>query len=448
MATVVFFSESFPLYRQVEFFGDVVSALKERAHQAFSVITDPRTKMDARGRGVAHDYLDLDRMKKAPERQITTEAVKKAFEYSSAMRRRYEEGATDARAQDIAFTVRNYLTDRAADVIVFWNMKTPLQKIARAVADTLGVKTLMLENGAEPGTVQVGAGGVNYENAWLTELTESEFWDQAAEEMRGPKQDMFTDERREPRGASRWAPRVYYGLMTKSRRFAARHPEAYLENTLWQAVRHHSLRSGPVRAIRAMRERAVPLPKDYFFVPFQVHDDSNVVLHSPNIRGMEEFLSIVHRAVRRSAGPAPIVVKEHPEDCGRVDYTRLKRDYPDVIFFSQRPAGELIAGARAVITINSTVGYEALQSFKPVITIGEAFYDMPGVTFHVDSSAELNALLLSGALCVNRSWVTKYIHEIGKRLILCDAALRDDRGVRNLVKYFEIYVQRNIRARP
>lgn len=45
------------------------------------------------------------------------------------------------------------------------------------------------------------------------------------------------------------------------------------------------------------------------------------------------------------------------------------------------PMPELLTHARAVVTINSTAGLSALIHNKPLIVMGNALYDMKGLTF-------------------------------------------------------------------
>ena len=52
---------------------------------------------------------------------------------------------------------------------------------------------------------------------------------------------------------------------------------------------------------------------------------------------------------------------------------------------------ELIDGAEAVITVNSTVGLEALTLDRKVITLGEAHYNIDGLVLHADDRASLHA---------------------------------------------------------
>jgi capsular polysaccharide export protein len=133
----------------------------------------------------------------------------------------------------------------------------------------------------------------------------------------------------------------------------------------------------------------IDLPKDYIFVPFQVHDDSQVILNSPHINHMGQLVDQVYQATRNSN--TAIIFKEHPADEGRVDYTDLYNKYSSekMIFLRDGDTSELITNSKLVITINSTVGIEALERGKPVITLGNAYYNIEGIVSNVKNIAEL-----------------------------------------------------------
>ena len=46
-----------------------------------------------------------------------------------------------------------------------------------------------------------------------------------------------------------------------------------------------------------------------------------------------------------------------------------------------------------MITINSTVGIESLLYYKPVITLGNAFYNIDGIVYHADNFENLDILI-------------------------------------------------------
>jgi len=64
-----------------------------------------------------------------------------------------------------------------------------------------------------------------------------------------------------------------------------------------------------------------------------------------------------------------------------------------VIFANGHVTSELIGGAEAVVTLNSTVGIEALLLDRPVIVLGRACYDVAGLVLRAGDAAGLDAAL-------------------------------------------------------
>ncbi|QKK01656.1 MAG: capsular biosynthesis protein [Pseudomonadota bacterium] len=141
-------------------------------------------------------------------------------------------------------------------------------------------------------------------------------------------------------------------------------PQTLLQRPSWQA-----------------REAVSELPERYLFVPFQMRLDSQVLLYSPWVRDMRHLFEIIAEAAREAVGDAvALVFKRHPS-C-RAPYRELRRAadaLPNVMFADGNRAQELIDGSEGVITINSTVGIEALLRRRPVLTLGRACYAVSGV---------------------------------------------------------------------
>ncbi|MBU8909558.1 capsular polysaccharide export protein, LipB/KpsS family, partial [Desertibacillus haloalkaliphilus] len=64
-----------------------------------------------------------------------------------------------------------------------------------------------------------------------------------------------------------------------------------------------------------------------------------------------------------------------------------------VIFVKKYNIHQLIEKALAVVTINSTVGIEALAHHKRVITLGQALYNIEGIASTCESLDELDTIL-------------------------------------------------------
>ena len=125
----------------------------------------------------------------------------------------------------------------------------------------------------------------------------------------------------------------------------------------------------------------------YFLAVLQVATDAQVAVHSP-YGSIEEFIV---DTVRSFALHAPqdtvLVVKHHPMDRGYADYTKVI----EVLAAKHQLGGRLryihdqhlpllLSFSEGVVTINSTVGLQALFHGTPVITLGDAVYDMDGLT--------------------------------------------------------------------
>ncbi|MFO6419936.1 hypothetical protein ACLBKS_07015 [Hylemonella sp. W303a] len=134
------------------------------------------------------------------------------------------------------------------------------------------------------------------------------------------------------------------------------------------------------------------LPKRYIFIPFQIDTDSKIILFSPWIQNMRHLFDEL-RAVSDKFPQYQFVFKEHPSS--HKTYGDLHSLLPaDRGFFANEYSTQtLIENAEAVITISSTVGIEAMLYSKKVIVIGQAFYDLPGLTLSARSGPQLEKAL-------------------------------------------------------
>jgi len=104
---------------------------------------------------------------------------------------------------------------------------------------------------------------------------------------------------------------------------------------------------------------------------------------------MTEALEYVIRSfASHASGTARLVVKAHPLDNGWTNFRRRTREIADRCGVSGRvdyiDGGDLqmlVRGARGVVTLNSTVGLIALDLGRPLICLGKAIFDRPGLTF-------------------------------------------------------------------
>lgn len=133
------------------------------------------------------------------------------------------------------------------------------------------------------------------------------------------------------------------------------------------------------------------LEEDFVFYPLQFHRESRVTVRAPefyNQSWLVEYLS------RKLPPGHDLFTKDHPQQLGAQPLSVIDT----IIRHSEALAPELnahdvIEASSAVVTLNNTVGYEAILHGKPVVVLGDAFYSNLGYTYDVTEISELDATL-------------------------------------------------------
>lgn len=208
--------------------------------------------------------------------------------------------------------------------LVVWNGMGVGRASAIFLARLHKIRVVYLENGCMPNTVAVDAQGINFHNSV-------------------------------PRNAD------FYRMVP---------PDHSISRTLVpRAARTPKEASGAANR---------PLPKRFVFVPFQVYTDTQIVMFSPLLRSMHDLYALLERSVGLLADEELcFVVKEHPS-CGQT-YGELHERNPRIVFANDETTENLIRQAECVMTVNSSVGVEAILHHQRVVTLGQAFYNIPGI---------------------------------------------------------------------
>lgn len=153
-------------------------------------------------------------------------------------------------------------------------------------------------------------------------------------------------------------------------------------------------------AVRALRDRqfarhAEQVTRDllqarrmYYLFPLQVNSDAQIIVHSP----FDGVRASIDKVMRSFASHAPsdswLIIKNHPLDTGLIRHEGHVRQLASELGVRDRvqfiDAGHLptlLEHARGVVVVNSTVGLSALHHARPLIALGTAIYDMPGLTW-------------------------------------------------------------------
>ncbi|GLQ05778.1 hypothetical protein GCM10007924_09990 [Sneathiella chinensis] len=141
------------------------------------------------------------------------------------------------------------------------------------------------------------------------------------------------------------------------------------------------------RAEKAVREIADMAAPCYLF-PLQLDSDSQVRVHSPYGTMPDAIRTVLKTFASEAPKDAVLIIKNHPLDNGMINYGKLIRAFAAeqaikdrVRFIDGGDLNALLAHCRGVITINSTVGMTALDKKVPVLLLGDAIYNIPGLVY-------------------------------------------------------------------
>jgi capsular polysaccharide export protein len=135
-----------------------------------------------------------------------------------------------------------------------------------------------------------------------------------------------------------------------------------------------------------LQARLRTAPGSYFVFPLQLPTDFQIRAHSP-FADAREALHEVIASFARSDSKRSLVIVVHPLDNGLIDWCGLVRGLArrfgtgDRVFaFAGGVPGEILCHAAGIVTVNSTIGTTALGSGLPVKVLGNAVFDVPGLT--------------------------------------------------------------------
>lgn len=231
----------------------------------------------------------------------------------------------------MALRIQALLDREQPDAVVTWNGSARHCQLLLALLAP-GCKTFFFENGLLPNTTTLDTRGVNYNNSM-------------------------------PRDAA------FY------RAYAAQRQVDPLESATLVP-----------RKPRVAGLEPITLPERFVFIPFQDDRDTQVRLFSPWVGNMPALFAL-GECLAAELG-LTVVFKEHPSS--RESYPELhRRCHEHLLFANGNSTQELIERSLFVVTLNSTVGLESLLLGKPVLTLGNAFFNIEGLVMHADSSEEL-----------------------------------------------------------
>lgn len=236
---------------------------------------------------------------------------------------------------------RNYFEDNPSVVAVVWNGLNGTRRVFADAAKDAGNLTLFFELSPFKGRITIDPKGVNYANS-LPRLSRS-FID-----WRASKKDEIPS----------WHE---------------------LRDTITQRKPSHN-----------SPDIAPPVMKDpYIFVPLQVPGDSQLRIFGGNFKTVERFVSAILEAAKHCPEGWQVRVKEHPSAKPFVQDAIEAAGVDNVVLDNVTDTFEQVKNARLVVTVNSSVGLEAMCFDKPVVACGDCFWAIDGVASTAETPSKL-----------------------------------------------------------
>ncbi len=277
-------------------------------------------------------------------------------------------------------SVRAFLDEQTPHGIFCWNGSGLAAGLATQMARHRGIPVAFGENGYLPGTMQLDPLGVNAAASFgpagttLAHILERTW----TEEQRQSLNALLDDYRR---GKSFVPGRTRPPGLRAS-------PLAYVQQAMLDLRNRAPRQQQPMN--RLVPARTPALPERFLFFPLQVRQDSQLTVHSP-VYGPRLDLAIgdLVDALAQVAPGFQLVVKLHPADRHKTNYDPSIRRFPKVIWIGAGDVRDILRTATAVVTVNSTVGVEALVFGKPVVVLGDAVYGFDGLIHLVRERTQL-----------------------------------------------------------
>jgi capsular polysaccharide export protein len=275
------------------------------------------------------------------------------------------------------------------DLVLFGDCR-PYHVSAHGVAGIRGVRTHVLEEGyLRPHWMTLEPEGVNArstlsrDKAWLRE-----------EARRLPPEPILPPVTASFRRRARDSYWHYHSVVTGLLRFP--HYRSHRGGVitfegfgwLWKFLWERRERRRTANVLAGLKGKSL------FLLPLQLSGDFQIRAHSP----FPSMQSAASYAIESFAAHAPrgvhLLLKAHPLDCSFFNWARFVREHARRLglvgrlhFVDGGDLERMVARAQGLVCVNSTSATLALARGTPVCTVGEAIYDMPGLTHqgHLDT---------------------------------------------------------------
>ena len=277
------------------------------------------------------------------------------------------------------FMVRNQISD----LVLFGDCR-PLHDAARSLARLRDIRIHVFEEGyIRPDWVTLELDGVN----GYSTLPRDPYWYlEAARSLPAlvRRPHVPATFQRRAREATTYYTRATFGQWRFPHYRSHRGRSASTEALGW--LKQFALRK--MRHEQAEAAIARLAGQRYFMFPLQLSSDHQIRVHSKFGTMQAGAAYVIESFAHWAPSDTLLLVKEHPLDSSLFSWRRYIRRIASrlgvqdrVLFARGGDLVDLVEDALGVVTINSTTGTLALASGVPVVALGDAVYNIPGLTF-------------------------------------------------------------------
>lgn len=343
------------------FFFRVATALKSE-HQIFFSSSEPLSILMARLGGFNGKHLSKkEKCTGVFSRISILEAAQNSIEVLNGVFTN-SEAARDIEL--IAEGLYAYIKEQKIQKVVIWNGQQLIGRAAKLAALKTCIPCQYLELSNLPGKLFADPEGVNALSSIARNIDIIDQLPAVPEALHKEWLDLYESEKKKPLPQARKSTKE---IILSILNYGAK--RAFNSTCIVPLRKKRKVFFTPPTL--AAKTSSYPHPKDYIFLPLQVSSDTQIKLHSKysNL----DAIRYAHMEAQRKG--LALIVKIHPAENDPREFEAVKGAQDKLGFLvSTQNTVELIQGATAVITINSTVGMEALLYGKPVTALGQCLY--------------------------------------------------------------------------
>lgn len=241
---------------------------------------------------------------------------------------------------------RTYFARHPDSVAVAWNGLNGTRRVFMDAAKDAGNKTLFFELAPFPDRITIDPKGVNYANSL-------------------------------PRNVEpyvKWAARNAKDLDS------------------WHVLRDTIVQRKPSVEVTASTN-LLPLTQPFVFVPLQVPGDSQLRIYGGAFKTVDLFVDAILQAAEQVPRGWHIRIKEHPSALPFVKDALDKAGVDNVVLDNTTDTFEQVKRAELILTVNSSVGLEAMFYDKPVVACGDCFWAIDGIAASARTQIDIAKVL-------------------------------------------------------